>query len=202
MLELNAAGPPAQPTTASSMLTMLNMTHDRPGLNLLGQPGAAGPLSALHSMADLKHHHHHHPAAFAARHHHHHQPQHSSPTGGPVVVTSESPTGCKPSAAQSSPSSNSSSLPGTPHGIQDILSRPAPTGPPATGPTGLLAGALPRFSLGAAVAAQNMQYLSHKLAAGLATDLSRQQFYWPAMAQNQALWRERIAGQGTLHPSR
>jgi len=63
---------------------------------------------------------------------------------------------------------------------------------------------LPRFSLGAAaVAAQNMYFSQasaagglHKLAAGLAGDLSRQQFYWPAMAQNQAIWRERLAGQG------
>ncbi|KAI1278000.1 Homeobox protein Nkx-6.1 [Halotydeus destructor] len=132
--------------------------------------------------------------------------------------------GCLTSA--SSPSSNSSSGPATPHGIQDILSRPAPfvtcgqggqggggvmvpTSATATSSAALgnalsaaaAATALPRFSLGAAaVAAQNLYFNQasgglQKLAAGLAGDLGRQQFYWPAMAHNQAIWRERIAGQ-------
>lgn len=38
----------------------------------------------------------------------------------------------------------------------------------------------------------------HKLAAGLAGDLSGRapQFYWPQMVQNQAIWRDRLSNAG------
>jgi len=55
-----------------------------------------------------------------------------------------------------------------------------------------LAGALPRFSIGAAAVAGGMYFPSngglHKLAAN--------QLYWNSLVQNQALWRERFAGGG------
>ncbi|XP_074593722.1 uncharacterized protein LOC141849338 isoform X2 [Brevipalpus obovatus] len=225
-------GQPANVNTASSMLSMLNMNmtdmsngRQNP-FHLLGH--SAGPLSALHTMADLKPHpqHLHQPSS-----QHISQssaisssapvitlpitsttsPPNSSVTG-PLIIqspssgiitsqsscnrTSDSPMGhpksCFNSAA--SPNSSSSSSPGasaTPHGINDILSRPLAVNGPVTSTLGpSLAGALPRFSIGAAAVAGGMYFPSngglHKLAAN--------QLYWNSLVQNQALWRERFAG--------
>lgn len=83
----------------------------------------------------------------------------------------------------------------TPHGINDILSRPVAMNTPVSSALGTaLAGAIPRFSLNAAAVAAGGMYFGptngglHKLTAG--------QLYWNSMVQNQALWRERLAGSG------
>lgn len=235
-----SVGAPPLNNSASSMLSMLNMNiHDARNnpFQFLGQSGGGAPLSALNTMADLKgssastssgphpnnhqSHGHLHPSSFqrspsaassppptSAGQKHHHQ----TPPASTTAVTT---------ASASSPSSNSSSsCSGTPHGIQDILSRPTPFGPgagqaAASAALGSLAGALPRFSLAgaAAVAASQGMYFNpangnlHKLAAGLAAgaDLSGRHhphhLYWPQMVQNQALWRERLQSQGRCSPS-
>ncbi|UYV73648.1 NKX6-1 [Cordylochernes scorpioides] len=71
----------------------------------------------------------------------------------------------------------------TPHGINDILSRPLPPPPPATATATSPLPALPRFSLG---------YFNgglHKL--GLGELSARPHLYWPGV--NPALWRDRFA---------
>ena len=219
MLECNGAGSGGGNVPAnhlsSPMLTMLNI-HDRPFQS----------LSALHTMADIKHYHHRHASSPA--------PGDSQPSGSafsrtvahglnnhlqnighpqpspPLSATSaQSPiltTKCTASTASSS-SSNMSSFPGTPHSIQDILSRPTPGFGVATSTAashGGSFGGLPRLSLGAAATFAQNAYFSQasnagglqRLAAGLAGDISRQQFYWPSMAHHQAIWRERNAAQG------
>lgn len=142
------------------------------------------------------------------------------------------------SSASTSPVNGPSA---TPHGIQDILSRPAPFGQSfpttttssqvASGQTNsqnmmtpvgsvpmttasaasslsaLGAALQPRFSFPAsqgmyfnpaAAAAAAASSGLHKLAAGLAGDLSGRapQFYWPQMVQNQAMWRDRLQNAG------
>lgn len=148
------------------------------------------------------------------------------------------------SSASTSPVNGPSA---TPHGIQDILSRPTPFGPvtsnssphqapisshsgvtsqammtpvgshPMTSPSSaasslsaLGAALQPRFSFAgtqgmyfnpAAAAAAAASTGLHKLAAGLAGDLSGRgaQFYWPQMVQNQAIWRDRLSNAGNEH---
>lgn len=147
-------------------------------------------------------------------------PRNHSPAINHKTVTTGTPTVATVTTSASSPSSNSSgSSVGTPHGIQDILSRPTSFGPGVTPNsaavsvsaalgTALATGALPRFSLAgaAAVAASQGMYFNaaaaansnlHKLAAGLG-DLSSRHLYWPQMVQNQALWRERFSGSGKV----
>lgn len=149
------------------------------------------------------------------------------------------------SSASTSPVNGPSA---TPHGIQDILSRPAPFGPsfpvssasahqasaqansnsqammtpvgsvpmtPSSAASSLsaLGAALqPRFSFAgsqgmyfnpAAAAAAAASTGLHKLAAGLAGDLSGRapQFYWPQMVQNQAIWRDRLSNAGNFPAS-
>ena len=143
------------------------------------------------------------------------------------------------SSASTSPVNGPSA---TPHGIQDILSRPAPFGPSfpvssashqasaqansnshtmmtpvgsvpmtsssaASSLSALGAALQPRFSFAgsqgmyfnpAAAAAAAASTGLHKLAAGLAGDLSGRgpQFYWPQMVQNQAIWRDRLSNAG------
>lgn len=179
-------------SNASSMLSMINMNmHEAASarqnpFHLLNS--STGPLTALHSMADLK-------ASAVSR-----QSMsnfRNSPTSvglkQPISVTTSSTS---PGISSSSPSSSAS---GTSHFINDILSRPA-TLAATQSTTALgtaLAGALPRFNLGAA--AVGGMYFGpsngglHKLALG---DLSGRSLYWPSMVQNQALWRERLAGTG------
>jgi hypothetical protein len=164
--------------------------------HLLGS--STGPLSALHSMADLKVNTGVSPSSISS------MPVNSHYRGSPPAVKQSIPTttsSSSPSAISSS--STSSAASGTSHYIHDILSRPSAV-PFSTTQTQLntaLAGALPRFSLGAAaVAVQQGMYfnptngLSHKLAT--LGDLSGRHLYWPSMVQNQALWRERLAGAG------
>ncbi|XP_054167134.1 homeobox protein Nkx-6.2-like isoform X2 [Oppia nitens] len=178
MLELGSPSGPTPsnlaniPHTASSMLSMINMNmHDaatarQNAFHLLGS--STGPLSALHSMTDLKQ---------------------------SIATTTASSS---PSAISSS--STSSAASGTSHYIHDILSRPSAALAATQTNTAFntaLAGALPRFSLGAAAVAGGMYFnqangLSHKLAS--LGDLSGRHLYWPSMVQNQALWRERLAG--------
>lgn len=233
MLELNGVGLQNNTSNsnnpASSMLSMLNMNihearnhhhHHHPAshphpFQFLGSNASHAPLSALHSMTDLKNLSTNVPSAagtnnssFSPRNH---SPiNHKSNTANITTATTVATT-----TSASSPSSNSSgSSVGTPHGIQDILSRPTSFGPGVTPNsatvsaalgTALATGALPRFSLAgaAAVAASQGMYFNaaaansnlHKLAAGLG-DLSTRHLYWPQMVQNQALWRERFSGSG------
>ena len=145
--------------------------------HLLGH--STGPLSALHSMTDLK------SQASAAA---------VTASGSSVYKTSNSPVcpikPCVTSAASPN-SSSSSSGSGTPHGINDILSRPVAMTTPVNATLGTaLAGALPRFNIGAAAVAGGMYFGPtngglHKLAAN--------QLYWNTMVQNPALWRERLS---------
>ncbi|RWS12837.1 homeobox protein Nkx-6.2-like protein [Dinothrombium tinctorium] len=190
MLEFNGPSGSGGQTVNNSMLSMLNMNmHEvaarQNPFHLLGH--SPGPLSALHSMADLKSH-----ANVTA----------AATTASGLYRREGSPNSilktCTTSAASPS-SSSSSSASGTPHGINDILNRPATISTPVTATLGTLAGALPRFSLGAAAVAAGGMYFGptngglHKLAAGL-QDLSGRHLYWPSMVQNQALWRERLSG--------
>ncbi|RWS22507.1 homeobox protein Nkx-6.2-like protein [Leptotrombidium deliense] len=172
-------------------MNMYDMTNARQNpFHLLAH--SPGPLSALHTMADLKSQANAAAAAAVAA---------STASGSNYRVTN-SPNSilksCVTSAASPS-SSSSSSASGTPHGINDILSRPATLTTPVTAALGPLASALPRFSLNAAAVAAGGMYFAptngnlHKLAAGL-SDLSGRHLYWPSMVQNQALWRERLAG--------
>lgn len=233
---------------ASSMLSMLNMNihearshhhhhnhhhHSHP-FQFLGSAAAAGmassnashaPLSALHSMTDLKNLTTTNPSSLGTNNHppspsfsprNNSSPiNHKSNTPNINTTSATAATAVATTVSASSPSSNSSgsSSVGTPHGIQDILSRPTSFGPGITPPssgavsaalgTALATGTLPRFSLAgaAAVAASQGMYFNaansnlHKLAAGLG-DLSTRHLYWPQMVQNQALWRERLSGSG------
>lgn len=200
MLEFGSSTATAQATNASSMLSMINMnmheaaTARQNAFHLLGS--STGPLSALHSMADLKVNAGVSPNGMAA--HSSHYRNSPPPTLKQSIATTSSSS---PSAISSS--STSSAASGTSHYINDILSRPA-TFAAAQSNAALgsaLAGALPRFSLGAAAVAGGMYFspsngLSHKLAS--LSDLSGRHLYWPSMVQNQALWRERLAGAGML----
>ncbi|GBL85955.1 hypothetical protein AVEN_63257-1 [Araneus ventricosus] len=153
MLEFN---PPATSTSASSMLSMLNLNMEAVSRqNFL--LGASPPLAALHTMAEIK--------ASAL-----------GPYGG--------------SSAQPSPVKSSLVIPAssaTPHGINDILSRPTMTSPPTLGTLG---ATLPRFSLGVGPG----MYFSptnpslHKLGLG---DIPGRpsHVYWPAV---NPLWRDRL----------
>jgi len=164
------------------MLSMINMNmHEVAGrqnpFHILGH--STGPLSALHSMAELKSH--ANAAAVAAS-------ESNSYRGPGSPICSIKP--CVTSAASPN-SSSSSSGSGTPHGINDILSRPVAMTAPVNATLGTaLAGALPRFNIGAAAG----MYFGpsngglHKLAAG--------QLYWNSMVQNPALWRERLSNSG------
>ncbi|XP_023218473.1 homeobox protein Nkx-6.2-like [Centruroides vittatus] len=117
------------------------------------------PLAALHSMAEIK----------------------STPVG-----TYPNTQTLKPSAV-GLPATCSQSA--TPHGINDILSRPSVTSAPSLGTL----SALPRFSLGVGAG----MYFGpangglHKL--GLSELQGRPHLYWPGMMQNPALWRDRFA---------
>lgn len=196
MLEFNHSPAPGTngQTVNNSMFSMLNMnmhevaaTRQNP-FHLLTHSG--GPL--LHNINDLK------TQTNVAS-----SSSSSSHTGSTSFRTSASPNNSlKPNVSAASPSSSSSSsASGTPHGINDILNRPgALTTPVSTTLGTALAGALPRFSLGAAAVAGGMYFGSangnlHKLAAGLG-DLSSRHLYWPSVVQNQALWRDRLSGSG------
>jgi hypothetical protein len=198
MLEFGNSTATAQANNASSMLSMINMnmheaaTARQNAFHLLGS--STGPLSALHSMADLKVSAGVSPSGIATTHYRNSPP----PTFKQSMATTSSSS---PSAISSS--STSSAASGTSHYINDILSRPATlTAAQSNAALGTaLAGALPRFSLGAAAVAGGMYFsptngLSHKLAS--LSDLSSRHLYWPSMVQNQALWRERLAGAGML----
>ncbi|CAL1288415.1 unnamed protein product, partial [Larinioides sclopetarius] len=153
MLEFN---PPATSTSASSMLSMLNLNMEAVSRqNFL--LGASPPLAALHTMAEIK--------ASAL-----------GPYGG---------SSAQPSSVKSSIVIPASSA--TPHGINDILSRPTMTSPPTLGTLG---ATLPRFSLGVGPG----MYFSptnpslHKLGLG---DIPGRpsHVYWPAV---NPLWRDRL----------
>jgi len=191
---------PAPPNNASSMLSMINMNnvmHEAANrqnpFHLLGS--STGPLSALHSMADLK-----------------------VNTG--VSPSSISSCPSTPITAALLRPSSSPFPPPLPHRLLQpsvrrqhhrplrellitsttswVVRRRPPSRPLRLSLNTALAGALPRFSLPAAV--QGMYFnstngLSHKLATSFG-DLSGRHLYWPSMVQNQALWRERLAGAG------
>lgn len=174
---------------------MLNMN----AFHLLGS--STGPLSALHSMTDLKVNTGVSPSQLQANSHYRSSP----PPGLKQSLAAATTSSSSPSGISSS--STSSAASGTSHYIHDILSRPSATFPTNQSNQALnsaLAGALPRFNLGAAaVAAQGMYFsqtngLSQKLAS--LGDLSGRHLYWPSMVQNQALWRERLAGAGKNCP--
>ena len=195
MLEFSNSSANSSSNNASSMLSMINMNmheaRQNAAFHLLGS--STGPLSALHSMADLK--------ANAA----HSNNIHYRGSSPPISKQSLPPTTSSNSPSAISSSSTSSAASGTSHYINDILSRPATfaTTPSTTALGTALAGALPRFSLGAAAVAAGGMYFSptngglHKLAS--LGDLSGRHLYWPSMVQNQALWRERLAGAGQYY---
>ncbi|XP_054167133.1 homeobox protein Nkx-6.2-like isoform X1 [Oppia nitens] len=204
MLELGSPSGPTPsnlaniPHTASSMLSMINMNmHDaatarQNAFHLLGS--STGPLSALHSMTDLKVNTGVSPSSLTTNSHY----SRSSPSLNIKQSIATTTASSSPSAISSS--STSSAASGTSHYIHDILSRPSAALAATQTNTAFntaLAGALPRFSLGAAAVAGGMYFnqangLSHKLAS--LGDLSGRHLYWPSMVQNQALWRERLAG--------
>ncbi|XP_054709325.1 homeobox protein Nkx-6.2-like [Uloborus diversus] len=147
------------PTTTASASSMLSMLN----LNMEAVSrqnfllGTSPPLAALHTMAEIK--------ASAL-----------GPYGG--------------TTAQSSPLKSTAVIPAssaTPHGINDILSRPTMTSPPTLGALG---ATLPRFSLGVGPS----MYFSpanpslHKLGLG---DISGRpsHVYWPTV---NPLWRDRL----------
>lgn len=88
-----------------------------------------------------------------------------------------------PSSQTLKPSPTCSS--GTPHGINDILGRPAATSAPSLSTT----LGLPRLGLG--MGAAGMYFSGPKL--GLADLPGRPHIYWPNVLQSQALWRDRFA---------
>ncbi|KAF8790724.1 homeobox protein Nkx-6.1-like [Argiope bruennichi] len=148
MLEFN---PPATSTSASSMLSMLNLNMEAVSRqNFL--LGASPPLAALHSMAEIK-------------------------ALGPYGGTSVQPSPVKSSIVI--PASSA-----TPHGINDILSRPTMTSPPTLG------AALPRFSLsvGSGMYFSPTNPTLHKLGLGDISGRSSH-VYWPAI---NPLWRDRL----------
>ncbi|CAG2102603.1 unnamed protein product [Medioppia subpectinata] len=192
MLEFgNPSAVPTPPNNASSMLSMINMNMHEAATH---RHNPFHPLSALHSMADLKVN-----TGVSSQSSMIANPSHyrNSP---PNVKQSIPTTTSSSSPSAISSSSTSSAASGTSHFIHDILSRPSAAFSASQSNTALntaLAGALPRFSLGAAAVAQGMYFspnngLSHKLAQ--LGDLSGRHLYWPSMVQNQALWRERLAG--------
>lgn len=169
MLELGGGASSTQPaTSASCMLSMLNMESSRSNAFLLGNP----PLAALHSMADLR--------ATAS------QASHVYQGGAQPLKAAQASMGL--SCAYSTAS-------GTPHGINDILGRPvgqaAVGAAGAVGATGLGAIGLPRFGLGAGVYFNPANGALHKM--GLADLPGRPHLYWPSVVQNPALWRDRLA---------
>lgn len=154
MLEFN---PPTTSTSASSMLSMLNLNMEAVSRqNFL--LGASPPLAALHTMAEIK-----------------------ASTLGPYCGQVSQPNSVKSSIVI--PASSA-----TPHGINDILSRPTMTSPSTLGTLG---ATLPRFSLGVGPG----MYFSHanpglhKLGLG---DIPGRpsHMYWPTV---NPLWRDRLA---------
>uniref|UniRef100_T1J7W0 Homeobox domain-containing protein n=1 Tax=Strigamia maritima TaxID=126957 RepID=T1J7W0_STRMM len=166
MLELN---PPAtSAASASSMLSMLNMdAASRQSAFVLSNP----PLAALHTMTEMKSAMLHSYSAAAAA---------AAASGIHTHGLSKGPAGL----ASSPPGTTATnSVSGTPHGINDILSRPS----------GAL-GALPRFNLSTSM------YFSPAAAAvgfknpgSLAELTTRPPIYWPTMMQNPAAWRDRLS---------
>lgn len=204
MLEFGNSSANTSNTTTNQMLSMINMnmheaaTARQNAFHLLGS--SAGPLSALHSMADLKVNTGVSPSTMSSNSHYRNSPPPTHKQSLPTTTSSSSPSAI-------SSSSTSSAASGTSHYINDILSRPSATfaaNQPNTALNTALAGALPRFGLGAAAVAGGMYFsptngLSHKLAS--LGDLSGRHLYWPSMVQNQAIWRERLAGAGIYSSS-
>ncbi|XP_035210329.1 homeobox protein Nkx-6.2-like [Stegodyphus dumicola] len=156
MLEFN---PPTTSTSASSMLSMLNLNMEAVSRqNFL--LGASPPLAALHTMAEIK-----------------------ASALGPYRGSTTQPSTVKSPGSSIIPASSA-----TPHGINDILSRPTMTSPPTLGALG---ATLPRFSLGVGPG----MYFSpanpglHKLGLG---DIPGRpsHVYWPTV---NPLWRDRLA---------
>ncbi|KAG8198350.1 hypothetical protein JTE90_021598 [Oedothorax gibbosus] len=151
--------PPTTSASASSMLSMLNLNMEAVSRQNF-LLGTSPPLAALHTMAEIK-------------------------------ASTLGPYGC-PVSQHSNPVKTSIIIPAssaTPHGINDILSRPTMTSPSTLGTLG---AALPRFSLGVGPG----MYFSHanpglhKLGLG---DIPGRpsHMYWPTV---NPLWRDRLAG--------
>ena len=180
---------------------MINTLNLQDASKQLGQyfSQSASPLSALHSMSDLK-------LGLSASSLAEHSLQ-SSPYG---AVNSKVPVG--PPSSAPSPPMHSSSASATSHYINDILSRPASlvaAGSMANSPNGsfgsALANSLPKFPLpsvpgsvcfNAAAAAAAANGLGHKI--NSLNELPNRHIYWPSMVQNSNLWRERLANAGSL----
>lgn len=148
------------PTTTASASSMLSMFN----LNMEAVSrqnfllSTSPPLAALHSMAEIK-----------------------ASTFGQYCASTSLSTPVKPSGIV--PASSA-----TPHGINDILSRPTMASPPTLG---ALSATLPRFSLGVGPG----MYFSpansglHKLGLGEISGRPSH-VYWPSV---NPLWRDRIA---------
>lgn len=166
MLEFNpppgagGVGPPSAPSPAGSMLSFLNLNMDTASRNsafVLGNP----PLAALHSMTEMKSAmFQHYPGAQGLK---------GSPLGG-------LPT------AQTLAATTSSSA--TPHGIDHILSRPAPT-----------TLGLPRFNVTSA-AGMYLNPATFGKQPTLADLTTRSALYWPGLqglVNNPMAWRDRLS---------
>lgn len=148
--------PATSTASASSMLSMLNMNMDASRQSAFVLSNP--PLAALHTMTEMK---------------------------SAILHSYANAPGLKHSAVGLTANQSVAGGVGTPHGINDILSRPV---------ANINVNALPRFNLNMSTGMYfNPAAAAFSKPGSLAELTARPSLYWPSMMQNPAAWRDRLA---------